>query len=626
MREHSSQLTKRTFIRATVLFLGLFTVFSMISIATWAESNRPALSSSRSDARSNASPAISSEEISKHIKYLASDELQGRRSGTPSCEQAASYITTRFKEYGLKPGGKEFLQPFEFIAGIKQGAGNSIKVKSGERDLAFRLGDDYQPYNFSASGQVTGDLVLAGFGITASSINYDDYANLDVKDKVVLVLPYAPDGNNLQGKFGEFLAVRRKTLTAREHGAKAVLFVSEADNFKDSPAVRDDTSYTDAGIIAIKISKHMADELLKANQKSVDSLLKAGGESGKGESLTLAKTNISLKADLVREMNSTANVVGWLEGTDEKLKQECIVIGAHYDHLGLGGNESLAADRKGIHHGADDNASGVAGLLELARVFGAERQNLRRSVVFIAFSGEELGLLGSNHYVKNPMIPLDKTVAMLNMDMIGRMRADTLIVGGIGTSPQWKPLVEQLNQTRGFVLKMQDDGYGPSDHASFYGKDIPVLFFFTGVHDDYHKPSDTADRINVTSEQQVVALVHDIAAKINSQDNRLEFSRAKVEGERRSMNSSFRVSLGSVPDYAEQVAGVKLSGVRPGSPAEKAGVKGGDIIVKLAGRDIRNIQDYTFVLQELKPNETIEIVVQRGQEKVSLQITPAPRQ
>ncbi|KAF0247374.1 MAG: putative aminopeptidase, partial [bacterium] len=567
------------------------------------------------------------ESLSKHIKYLASSELEGRRSGTAGCEKAADYIIAQFKQYGVKPvGGDGFLQGFEFIAGVKQGQSTTLKAKNNGQDVEFQLAQDFQPYNFSSNGSVSGQIVLAGYGISAPGINYDDYAKIDVKDKIVMLLPFSPEGNNLNGKFGEYLAARRKALTAREHGAKAVLFISEADSLKDV-RTRDDGNYTDAGIVALRISKRTANELLKSVGKNVDGLQKSGSEAGVGETITLNKVNLAISTEVVREMRKTYNVLGLIEGSDEKLKKEVIVLGAHYDHLGMGGAESLAVGAEGIHHGADDNASGTAGLLELARVLGENRQTLRRSVLFAAFSGEELGLLGSSHYVnKSPSFPLNQTVAMLNMDMIGRMKNDNLVVGGIGTSPQWKPIVEGLNKARGFVLKLQEDGYGPSDHASFYGKDIPVLFFFTGVHDDYHKPSDTADRINVVSEQAVVTLVQDITTKLAGQEARIEFTKAKVEGERRQMNSSFRVYVGSVPDYAEQVEGLKLSGVRPDSPAEKAGIKGGDIIVGLAGKTIKSVYDYTYVLQELKPNETVEIIVLRDGQKVSLQLTPTARQ
>ncbi|MBI4850986.1 MAG: M28 family peptidase [Acidobacteria bacterium] len=572
-------------------------------------------------------PVVSTESLSKHIKHLASSDLQGRRSGTEGCEKAAEYIIAQFKQYGVKPGsGEGFLQGFEFIAGVKQGQNTSLKAKSAGQDIEFQLSQDFQPYNFSSSGSVSGQIVLAGYGISAPGINYDDYSKIDVKDKIVMLLPFSPEGNNLHGKFADYLSARRKALTARERGAKAVIFISEADNLKDI-RTRDDGNYSDAGIIALRMSKRAANELLKSAGKNVDGLQKSGSETGLGETITLDKVNLAINTEVVREVRKTYNVLGLLEGVDEKLKKEVIVLGAHYDHLGMGGAESLAVGVEGIHHGADDNASGTAGLLELARVLSENKQTLRRSVLFAAFSGEELGLLGSAHYVnKSPSFPLSQTVAMLNMDMIGRMKSDNLVVGGIGTSPQWKIMVEELNKARGFVLKLQEDGYGPSDHASFYGKDIPVLFFFTGVHDDYHKPTDTADRINVVSEQAIVTMVQEITTKLASQDARIEFTRAKVEGERRQMNSSFRVYVGSVPDYAEQVEGIKLSGVRPGSPAEKAGLKSGDVIVGLAGKTIKSVYDYTYVLQELQPNQTVEVIIMREGQKVTLQLTPTARQ
>ncbi|MBL8149986.1 MAG: M28 family peptidase, partial [Blastocatellia bacterium] len=454
---------------------------------------------------------VETERLSTHIKYLASDELEGRRSGTVGCKLAAEYISKHYKQLGLKtPNSSSYFQPFEFIDGVKFDAGSSFKAEVGDKKHEFKLGEDYIPLNFSSSGNIEAgkdQVALAGFGITASQLNYDDYAKLEAKDKVLIVLPFGPEGNNLQGKFGDYLSVRRKTLIAREKGAKAILLVSEAENLKDRAKMADDDNFTDSGVVVLNISKTVANELLKPSGRSVETLQKTASETGSGESLLLSDISLKLSIKVTREMKTTENVIGWVEGNDEKLKNEYIVIGAHYDHLGLGGRSSLAPDRSGIHHGADDNASGVAGLLELARVFSSNRELLKRSVIFVGFSGEEEGLLGSNHYVKNPPFPLERTVAMLNMDMIGRMRKDSMVVGGIGTSPVWKPMIEELNKVRGFDLKLQEDGFGPSDHASFYGKDMPVLFFFTGNHEDYHRPSDTSDKINVVSEQAIVTLV-----------------------------------------------------------------------------------------------------------------------
>jgi aminopeptidase YwaD len=602
------------------LTAGLFTFVPSGSLAT-------VLARNDNEAARVVKPnAVSAEELYRHIKFLASTELQGRRSGTPECERAAQYISERFREYGVGAAASTYLQPFEFIAGVKTGPQTSFKASLNGQLVDFQVGEDFAPLNFSSTGQLSGEVVLAGYGITAAGINYDDYAGVDVNGKIVMVLPFSPEGNNQQGKFADYLNIRRKAVTAREKGARAILFISESDKLQNL-RLRGEDNFTDSGIIAGRIGKATANRLLAVAGKNVDDLIKVSATAGKGEHLTLsASATVQLNAEVVRERKTSHNVVGILRGNDPKLKDEYIVLGAHYDHLGLGGPESLAASRDGIHHGADDNASGVAGLLELARVFGANQQNLRRSLVFVAFSGEELGLLGSAHYVRNAPMPLANTVAMLNMDMIGRLRNDNLTVGGIGTSPQWKTLVEDLNRPRGFSLKLQEDGFGPSDHSSFYSKDIPVLFFFTGTHDEYHKPSDTPDTINVISQRAVVSYIHDITAAINQRDQRIEFSKAKVEGDRRMMNSTFRVSLGSVPEYAEGVEGVRLSGVRPGSAAEKAGVKAGDIVIELAGKKVKSVQDYTFVLQELEPNKTVPIAVLREGKRLDLQITPAPRQ
>jgi hypothetical protein len=315
-----------------------------------------------------------------------------------------------------------------------------------------------------------------------------------------------------------------------------------------------------------------------------------------------------------------------------------VVIGAHYDHLGLGGPESLAAKPEGqIHHGADDNASGTTGLLEIARSLASERGKVKRSIMFIAFSGEELGLLGSGAYTKNPVIPLSKTVAMLNMDMIGRLRDGSLHVGGAGTSPTWKSLLEKLNGSAPptvsaagngsgsrFKLGLSEDGFGPSDHQSFYVRDVPVLFFFTGTHDDYHKPSDTADKINGQGLMQIAEFVREIAISVANEPQRIAFTKVKVE--QRPTGRGFRVYLGTVPNYSDQSDGMKLDGVRPGSPAEKAGMRAGDIVVKLGKMAIKNVYDYTYALGEMRGGEEIEAVLRRDGKEMTVKITPEKRQ
>jgi Zn-dependent M28 family amino/carboxypeptidase len=357
-----------------------------------------------------------------------------------------------------------------------------------------------------------------------------------------------------------------------------------------------------------------------------------------GSALALRNVSIELKTDVVKLTGKSANVVGVVKGSDPRLASEYVVIGAHYDHLGTGGPESLAARPDGqIHHGADDNASGTSGLIELARVISSERSRLKRSVVFVAFSGEELGLLGSAAYTKDPVAPLASTVAMLNMDMIGRLRNGSLFVGGVGTSPAWKPLLERLNAvsrqtatassnghaTR-FQLSFGEDGFGPSDHQSFYVRDLPVLFFFTGTHEDYHKPSDTADKINSEGARQVAELVREVAESIANEPERIAFNKVKVQS--RPAGRGFRVYLGTVPNYSDQSDGMKLDGVRPGSPAEKAGLRAGDLIIKLGKTPVKNVYDYTYALGEMMPGEEVEIAIRRDGRDMTLKITPEKRQ
>ncbi|HEY0084061.1 MAG TPA: M20/M25/M40 family metallo-hydrolase, partial [Pyrinomonadaceae bacterium] len=321
------------------------------------------------------------------------------------------------------------------------------------------------------------------------------------------------------------------------------------------------------------------------------------------------------------------NVVGILEGSDEKLKHEVVVIGAHYDHLGRGGQGSLASRAGEIHHGADDNASGVAGLLELARTFAEGRRSVRRTMVFIAFGGEEEGLLGSSYYVRNPALPLARMVAMINLDMVGRMKENKLIVGGVGTSAEWKQWIARANGAtpgRRFALTMTEDGFGPSDHASFYAQRTPVLFFWTGTHEDYHKPSDTADRINYEGERQIVSFITDIVRFVDASDARPTYTVAKTDAVA-GRSTGFRVYLGTIPNYAEGGAGLKLDGVREDSPAAKAGLKAGDVIMRLGEHNVRNVYDYTYALGQMQAGVEYDVEAVRGGERLKLKLTPAAR-
>ena len=593
------------------------------------------------DTRSSAATQLSAERIARHVQFLASDKLQGRRAGTPFADEAAAYIEKEFRSYGLKtasPAG--FLQPFNFVSAVKLGEQNIFQVKTPKGTRSLKVTEDFMPLAFSASELAAGEAVFVGYGIGAPELQFDSYAGVDPKGKIVMMLRGSPDGDNPHGKFAEFtqpgLEIQNKTLKAREKGARGVIFVSGEKNFREDRLSRlhHDLNFMDSGIPTSIISVEAASSILSSSGISVAAAEAKARESS--SAFVVKDVTIEFKTDVVKINGKSANVVAVLPGNDPQLASEYVIIGAHYDHLGLGGPESLAANPEGqIHHGADDNASGTSGLLELARVLAAERGKIKRSIMFIAFSGEELGLLGSGAYTKNPIIPLASTVAMLNMDMIGRLRNGSLFVGGVGTSPTWRPLIERLNGTSQptastaghaprFQLGFGEDGFGPSDHQSFYVRDVPVLFFFTGTHDDYHKPSDTADKINAEGLKQVAEFVSEIAVSVANEPQRIAFTKVKVE--QRPAGRGFRVYLGTVPNYSDQSDGMKLDGVRPGSPAEKAGLRAGDLIVKLGKMPIKNVYDYTYALGEMRGGEEVEAVIRRDGKEMTMKITPEKRQ
>src|SRR5215213_4942395 len=548
----------------------------------------------------------SAAKIQQHVTYLASDELDGRRTGTPGANEAAKYIALEFERLGIRPApatdswkinvmSARYLQTFPYIGRVELGKNNVLSVRSGET-LNLHVGEDWMPLGISANQtlNLTG-VVFAGHGITANELNHNDYKGTYSKNQVAVIQKGTPDGDNPHGRFTTAGQLRFKVAAAQSAGVGALLIISSEDDFKNDALAR--LHYDNVGLAGIPvavISKQAAEKLTNAKE-------------------------VKLTTDVVRVEVAAHNVVGVIEGSDPVLKNENIVIGAHYDHLGRGGEGSLAPRSGEIHHGADDNASGTAGVLELARIFSAQRSELKRTLVFIAFSGEEEGILGSNYYVNHPLMPLDKTVAMINMDMIGRMKDRKLIIGGVGTAKEWRQLIGSEST---FALTLNEDGYGPSDHSSFYIKQIPVLFFWTGTHNDYHKPSDTFDKINYNDEARILTMVARIVRDIDAADQRLSFTTAKSDPPR---GGGFRVYLGTIPNYADSNDGLLIDGVRDDSPAAKAGLKAGDKIVKIGNRDVKNVYDYTYALGEMKAGQEYVIEVMRGSEKLTLKITPEAR-
>ncbi|HEX9630692.1 MAG TPA: M20/M25/M40 family metallo-hydrolase [Pyrinomonadaceae bacterium] len=598
--------------------------------------------------------APSVERLRTHINYLASDKLEGRRTGGEGANLAAEYIAREFSRYGLQrsigwdtPGmsileadsPNRYLQKFPYVAGVELGKDNALRITTQKpnpstsqtgamaESIDFRVGADWMPLGWSSSEQI--ELAPAAFveyGITATDLNYDDYKQRPIKGKIVIARQGTPDGDNPHGQFARYEDVRWKAIAARNAGAKALLVVAREENFKDESLarLRYDDSGGDAGLPVAVISKQAARRILRAGGEQIPDIVKSlrdsmgntapfgipGNTNWPTASLDLPV--ISLQTSILRREVEAANVVGIVNGFDPVLKNEFIVIGAHYDHLGRGGEGSLAPREGDIHHGADDNASGTAGLLELARIFASsDSPRPRRTIVFIAFSGEEEGLLGSNYYVNHPLRPLENTVAMINMDMIGRMKNNKLIVGGVGTAESWRRVIDSsakfwgigvtptpdsyggvlpgtltanptrsgpvttsnvgttaaLDSIRRLDLTLNEDGYGPSDHSSFYAKKVPVLFIWTGTHEDYHKPSDTADKINYEDESHILSFVARIMRSIDANDARPVYTVAKSESQGRTMG--FRVYLGTIPNYADSGDGLLLDGVRDDSPAAR---------------------------------------------------------
>jgi aminopeptidase YwaD len=588
--------------------------------------------------------------LKTYVTYLASENLEGRRAGEKSATTASGYIANIFALNKMKggfitPSGKRsFLQPFPFITSVEMGkTGNEFRVeitKSNGEKIKIENLVPQKPVGFSPSGIVPeSEVVFAGFGIVADDLKYDDYQGIDVRNKIILIFDGTPENGVPNSKFSRFNDVRVKAKIAKDKGARGVLVIARETKLENDKLaqLKYDQTLGEAALPICVVSRNTAANMLGGNEVDLTGIeVFLGMKKDSDVKLTIknpSKSVVSFSVNLEKKKSQNYNVIGILEGTDPVLKNEAIVIGGHYDHLGRGGQNSLSPNSNEVHHGADDNASGTAGVLELA-IQAAKTRNNKRTLIFIAFGAEESGLIGSNYYVNNPVFPIEKTVAMINMDMIGRLRDDKLTVGGIGTASEFSELVKRRNEIyfdtnngfgigKLFNLQLNEDGFGSSDHSSFYGKKVPVLFFFTGTHEDYHKPSDTVDKINFDGMKSVLSLVSVILKTIDQNPARPTYAIAKSSG----MSDGRRgnVSLGTVPGYGESNDGMLVEAVRDNSPASRSGIKGGDKIVKLNGKEVRNVADYTVVLSELKSDLEYEIVVLRGTEKFTLKIIPVAR-
>lgn len=557
---------------------------------------------------------ITADDLKFHVYYLASDSLEGRGTGTSGDSMAQAHIAEAFREYGLKPAGENgYFQYFEIVREVRADSADQL-LRYGDRTFRFDL--DYRPYVFSSTDSLSAHVVFAGYGIESQNPAYSDYASVDVRGKIVLLFRYGPDGDNPRSPFASHTPVRRKTALAAEKGAKAVLMTTgPLDGDDDLPSLRYDMTTDNYGIPVIAVTRQVAQSILGIDEKQLRQLNQSLRKRVKPKEI-LSSSEVLLKSHIRYLKAKTANVIAVFEGRDKERKDEYLVIGAHHDHLGWGGISSAFKGGPAIHNGADDNASGVASLLELAQKISTYRPVLRRSVLFIAFGAEETGLLGSKYFLEHPTVPKEQMIAMINLDMVGRMTDSQLIVYGTGTAGMFPELVREKNQSYNLKLTLRPEGDGPSDVAEFYRQRIPVLYFFTNVHDDYHKPTDDADKINYDGQSRITQLVFDIAHALASSDTAPVFTQVAADSVARPR--AFGVTLGITPNMAESGQGLKVDAVKPGGSADKAGIQKGDIIIRFGNRTIKNIYDYTYALGDYKPGDKAEIIIKRGDKEIKV--------
>jgi len=578
----------------------------------------------------SATPAkgkISAESYRDTVKYLSSDQLKGRGTGSPQLEKAASFIAGQFKKSGIPPAdGKSYYQRFRVTTKAKLGKGNALSYTlNGGAKTSLPLSQDFVPFNSSGNGKASGEVVFAGYGITAPEYGYDDYAGIDVKGKIVLLLRHEPQEFDDKSRFGgkgltNHAMFTTKAVNAKFHGASAVVFVNDMMNHPSDPdqveKFSNNVGPNSPDVPFVQIRAEVANQWLNAaGAKSLKDWAAEVDGDLKPRSFALAKLSVELTANVERQQKSVPNVAAYLKGETD----EYVILGAHFDHLGMGEQSSMAPELAGkaIHHGADDNASGTAGLLELAAYFAGQPKQ-KRGILFLAFSGEELGLIGSSYYVNNPLLPLDKAVAMINMDMIGRIKDKRVFVGGTGTGTGLPAILDQAKAKYKLNLDMSDQGgYGSSDHFSFNLKQVPVLFFFSGLHSDYHKPSDTWEKIGQDDAAELLHVVADVTSSLETAAVRPSFIKTQAPMPQASVNSGAGGGawFGSIPDMGETKGGFKLSDVTKGSPADEAGLKGGDLMTEFDGKPISNLYDFTYALRSKKPGDEVAIKYKRdGQE------------
>lgn len=578
------------------------------------------------------------------VKALTTRVMEGRGDGTQGLTRAARLLEDEYKRLGLEPAGtRSFFQAFQLTTGAKLAGKNEIIEQNGGPRKELKLNEDFVPFSFSSSGETSSTVVFAGYGATAPEFGYDDYAGMDVTGKIVLVLRYEPAGFSAHSQnpaMTPHASLVTKAINARNHGAKAIVVVNgmpgtrvggaplpEADESDPLMRFGSVSGPIDARIIYVQTRNRVAQQWLTSAGKSLADVQKQIDDTMRPSSFALPETlRVSVRAGVEQVRATVNNVLAYLPGKSD----EYIILGAHYDHLGYGGPDSLAPSQTGqIHPGADDNASGTAGVLELARLLAPLKGQLERGILFASFAGEELGLLGSSEWVKTPTRPLDKAVAMINMDMIGRIKNDKVYVGGVGTGSTFDALLTAARNNTPFQMDYSQSGYAASDHTSFVARKIPVLFFFSGLHGDYHKPSDTWDKINAADAARLLNVIANLTIKLDAADTRPEFVAVAPEANPHAGvtpgvtggGGGYGPYFGSIPDFAPVEDGVRFSDIQPNSPAARAGLKGGDVLVQFGDKSIHDLYDFTDALRASRVGQVVQVTVLRDGMPVTVSVT-----
>lgn len=588
-------------------------------------------------------PAPAPAPLDAHVRYLASAPLEGRLTGSPGEELAADYLVEQLRAIGAVPlpGHDSFLHSFDYTSGSRDG-GTTISIADTEITGTDRI----QALSLSESGIVEGDVVFAGYGLKvpdSADFGYDSYATLDVKDKIVVVLRYVPEGTegDVRSTLSRYSGLRYKALLARERGAKALILVTGPNsvNAGEVMPMTFDTAISGSGIVAVSVNGDLAEQLFAGAEQTLadaQTALDSGNPHVTG--FDLGKS-IRLDVKVERETRQGTNVIGMLPAPPRDaalaVDRPFVMVGAHFDHLGRGGGGNSLADadeRNDIHYGADDNASGTAAVLDIARRLAtpARAQARKRSLVMAFWSGEELGLLGATAFTKQAAdgafgFPLEDLAAYVNFDMVGRSRDNKLSAQAVGSSDVWPQLLEQSNVPVGFDLSLQDDPYLPTDSAAFHRQEIPTLNFFTGSHVDYHKPGDTADKINYDDLGRVAQLGSLVVRKLVERDEAPTFQQVQQTRQDMGSRDTVRAFTGTIPDYSTEVDGLLLGGVMAGGPAEEAGLRAGDVIVQFGSTEIKNIYDYTYALDGVKVDVPLQVVYLRDGERHETTMTPRAR-